>query len=49
MWWYWLGGAVVLVIAIIAYLLYRGYSKVKPKPIPGESYCMDLYSMHVVI
>lgn len=37
-WIYYILGSVVSVVAIVAFLLYRGYKKVRPKPIAGIPY-----------
>jgi hypothetical protein len=38
-WFYVIVGVLVVVLAVVAYVFYRGYNKVKPKPIAGESDC----------
>jgi hypothetical protein len=37
MWFYVIVGVVVVALAAVAYVFYRGYNKIKPKPIAGES------------
>ena len=35
MWLYIIGGILLVIVLIILYLMYRGYNKIKPKPILG--------------
>lgn len=37
-WLYYIVGALVVVVGLVAFVLYRGYNKVKPKPIAGIPY-----------
>ena len=35
-WMYYVLGALVVVVGVVLYLFYKGYNKVKPKPLPGK-------------
>lgn len=34
--WFYIVGALLAACAFIAYILYRGYNKVRPKPLDGK-------------
>lgn len=36
-WWIYVAIAVILIAAVVIWIMYRGYSNVKPKPLPGKS------------
>ena len=36
MWLYIIGGVILVAVLFVLYLMYKGYSKVKPKPLPGK-------------
>lgn len=54
MWLYIIGGVVLAAVVFVLYLMYKGYSKVKPKPLPGMfrlilSLLFYVLSKHIIV
>ena len=54
-WIYYLLAAVVIIAGFVIFLMYRGYNKIRPKPIKGifaydlsKIFCINIEKMHIL-